>query len=92
MAILRDGQHFGIPLNHQYTIALTSLMLTSLNSLLEGSASDATSGLKLTAANYGEAISILKKRFGNKQQIIAKHMNELLNIDAVISQYNLKGL
>ena len=30
-----------------------------LKSLLEGSASEAVSGLKLTAANYAEAISIL---------------------------------
>ena len=32
-----------------------------LNSLLEGSAAEAISGLKLTAANYGEAITILKR-------------------------------
>ena len=37
-----------------------------LNSLLEG-ASESVSGLKLTSANYTEAIAILRKRFGNKQ-------------------------
>ena len=37
-----------------------------LNSLLLGTASDAISGLSLTAANYEEAITILKRRFGNK--------------------------
>ena len=63
-----------------------------LNSLLEGPACEAISGLKLTAANYGEAIAILKKRFGNKQQIIAKHMEVLLNVDMVTSQHNLRGL
>ena len=63
-----------------------------LHSLLEGTASEAISGLKLTSANYEEAIAVLKKRFGNKQQIIARHMEMLLNIDAVTSQYNLKGL
>lgn len=36
--------------------------------------------------------SVLKKRFGNKKQIIAKHMDVLLNVDPVTSQYNLKGL
>ena len=63
-----------------------------LNSLLEGTAAEAVSGLKLTAVNYSEAIAILKKRFGNKQQIITKHMEILLHIEPVTSQYNIKGL
>ena len=42
-----------------------------LYTLLEGTASEAISGLKLTSANYEEAIAVLKKRFGNKQQINA---------------------
>ena len=63
-----------------------------LNSLLEGTAAEAVSGLKLTAINYSEAIAILKKRFGNKQQIIMKHMEILLHIEPVTSQYNIKGL
>ena len=57
-----------------------------LNSLLEPTARDAVSGLALTAANYHEAISILKKRFGNKQQIISKHMDILFNVNPVTSQ------
>ena len=48
-----------------------------LNSLLLNSASEATSGLSLTAANYDEAITILKRRFGNKQLIINRHMETL---------------
>ena len=36
-----------------------------LHSLLEGVA---VSGLKLTAVNYEEAVSILKGRFGKKQE------------------------
>ena len=63
-----------------------------LNSLLEGTAAEAVSGLMLTAVNYSEAIAILKKRFGNKQQIITKHMEILLHIEPVTSQYNIKGL
>ena len=63
-----------------------------LNSLLEGSASEAICGLKLTGANYSEAIDILKRRFGNKQQIIAKHMDVLLGLEAITSQHNLRGL
>ena len=63
-----------------------------LNSLLEHSAREAVSGLTLTSSNYHEAISILKKRFGNKQQIISRHMDILLNVEAVASQHDLKGL
>ena len=63
-----------------------------LSSLVEGVTAEAISGLKLATANYEEGIAILKKRFGNKQNIITKHMEILLNIDAVTSQYNLKGL
>ena len=63
-----------------------------LNSLLERSAREAVSGLTLTSANYREAISILKKRFGNKQQIISRHMEILLNVEPVTSQHDLKGL
>ena len=45
-----------------------------LNSLLVKSASEAISGLSLTAGNYDEAVAILKRRFGNKQSIINRHM------------------
>lgn len=62
-----------------------------LRSLLEKSTSEAISGLTLTAENYQEAVAILKRRFGNKQQIISKHMDILLNLES-ISQHNVKGL
>ena len=63
-----------------------------LRSLLERTALDAISGLALTAPNYKEAISVLEKRFGNKQRIVAKHMDALMNLEAVSSQHNLKGI
>ena len=63
-----------------------------LNSLLEKGAADAVAGLALTSANYEEAVSVLKQRFGNNQQIVSKHMEELLNLEAVTSILNLKGL
>ncbi len=50
------------------------------------------SGLTLTAANYDEAVQVLKKRFGNRRQIIDKHMDALLKIEGVVSQHNVKGL
>ena len=42
--------------------------------------------------NYKEADSILEKRFGNKQRVISKHMDALINLDAVASSTDLMGL
>ena len=56
-----------------------------LKSLLEKSAAETISRLTLTADNYKKAIYILKKRF-------TKHMDILLNVEVVSSQYNIKGL
>ena len=63
-----------------------------LRSLLERTAYEAIAGLTLSSANYGEAIEILKKRFGNKQLIISRHLDTLLNTDVVTSDQDLKGL
>ena len=51
-------------------------------------ASEAIAGLTLTAANYDEAVATLKRRFGNKQSMINRHMDILLTT----SIHNLKGL
>ena len=63
-----------------------------LNSLLERTAREAISGLALSSANYHKAVAILKKHLGNKQQIIAKHMDILLNLEAVTSSHDLRAL
>ena len=63
-----------------------------LNSLLEATASEAIAGLTLTSANYHEAILTLKRRFGNKQLIINRHMDLLLHLESVTSINNLRGL
>ena len=63
-----------------------------LRSLLRGTAREAVSGLMLTTANYQEAIDILKRRFGNKQQIISRHMDILMTTEAVTSHNNVKAL
>ena len=63
-----------------------------LRSLLERTALDAISGLSLTAPNYKEAVAVLERRFGNKQRIVAKHMDALMNLEAVTSQHKFKGL
>ncbi len=48
--------------------------------------------MSLTAANYEEAIGILKRRFGNKQQIISRHMDVLMKTESVSSHTNVKAL
>lgn len=63
-----------------------------LRSLLEGTAYDAIAGLSLSAANYEEALAILKKRFGNRQLIVSKHMETLLSVSAVTSDNHLRDL
>ena len=60
-----------------------------LKSLLGAGVIEAIAGLE---DNYGSAIEILKKRFGNRQQIISKHMEQLFQVEAVTSPYDLKGL
>ena len=62
------------------------------NSLLDWTAAEAVAGLTLTSANYGEAVAILQRRFGNKQLIINCHMETLLQLDPVTSPSNLKAL
>ncbi|KAL5508970.1 hypothetical protein EMCRGX_G004242 [Ephydatia muelleri] len=55
------------------------------NFLLAGSAIDVLSSLSLSATNYTEAVAVLKKCFGSKQQVVNKYMDLLLQLDAVES-------
>ena len=59
---------------------------------MEQSAAESISGLTLTNANYEEAVAVLKKWYGNKQQIISTHMDALLILEAVTSHSNFKSL
>ena len=59
-----------------------------LHSLVDGIAAEAIAGLALTSSNYEEAIALLKKRFGNKQQQISKHMEILLHLEPLASPHN----
>ena len=65
---------------------------TTFGVCFQRSTLEAITGLALTAANYREAVSILEKQFGNKPQIITKHMDVLIHVDAVNSCHNVKGL
>lgn len=60
--------------------------------MLESTAREDLSDIWLTDANYVEAVSILKKRFGGTQQIISKHMEALPQVEAVSSSQNVKAL
>jgi hypothetical protein len=59
---------------------------------LRVTAREAVSDLTLTGANYGEAIAVLKRRFGNKQQIISRHMDTVVTIPAVTGNNDVKTL
>ena len=58
-----------------------------LNSLLEGTAAAVVAGLILSEANCSEAVLVLTKRFGNRQQIVTKRM---VGLEAVTSNNNPK--
>ena len=63
-----------------------------LTSVLEDEAREAITGLSPTAANYDEAIAILKKHFGSKRKIVDKHMEVMLGVGSVASCQDMKGL
>ena len=51
-----------------------------LRGLIEGPAKSAIAGFSLTAANYGAAIALLKKRFGKRNVIQRAHIDELMKV------------
>ena len=57
-----------------------------LVSFLEGSALRSIKGLAITEENYQAALDILQERFGNSQQIISAHMDELLKLQPSTSE------
>ena len=85
------GFHFGTLLDLRFMRMMTYPRYVDkfnyLNSVLEGTAALTIQGLSLTTANYDTAIELLKKRFGNTQQIVATHMEELLKLPACIGDH-----
>ena len=59
---------------------------------MTGEAEKCIEGINLTAHNYAEALKILDERFGNKQLIISKHMEQLLKLERVRSSANFREL
>ena len=50
---------------------------------MDGQAALVIEGLPVTEGNYQSAVDILHDRFGKKQKIISKHMDELLPIPPI---------
>ena len=65
---------------------------TYLKGYLSAEASRCIEGLALTAANYDEALTLLKDRFGNKKLIISRHMDALLGLEQIRSSALVKEL
>ena len=53
---------------------------------------EAIAGLTPTDANYKEAVATLKKRFGNPQLIMNRHMEALLRVPGVSTFHDIRGL
>ena len=64
----------------------------ALSGINKSTAAEAISGLTPTEANCEEAVAMLKKRFGNPQIIINKHMEVLLHVSSVPSHHDIKDL
>ena len=60
--------------------------------LLKGEAALAIAGLPVKAVNYHEAIAILKNRFGQRQTIIDRHMDALMNLPACKESNDISSL
>ena len=63
-----------------------------LRGYLEGQALKTIEGLTLTHENYEKALALLEQRFGKKELIISKHMNDLLKLEPVLSDSDIPGL
>ena len=63
-----------------------------LKRYLGGQALAVISGLSLSGANYKEAMSLLKGRYGNPQVLISAYMESLLKLGKVRSLSDISGL
>lgn len=74
-----SGRRSGMSLKHPFTTMVVMRQLISSATLVPylKESADAITGLSLTAANYEEAVAVLKARFGNKQRIVNRHGNSV---------------
>ena len=66
--------------------------LRYLQTSLIGDAALTIAGLQITNENYDEAIELLEKQFGNKQIIISRHIEDLMQFPKVSSNDDLRGI
>eukprot|EP00731_Ephydatia_muelleri_P007346 Em0003g1594a len=88
---LCNGMHHR-PRAKVYTSVILAGLIPQSQSLLERSLVASSRSHCRTYSVYEKAITVLKKRFGNKQQLINKHVEALLSLLAVTSVYEFRNL
>ena len=78
---------------HKNTNLSETEKFSYLRSKLSGEATFAVSGLALSNENYDVAVTVLKERFGNNQEVKDLHYHEMINLQpANNNTYNLRFL
>ena len=54
-----------------------------------GSTAEAVSGFPLTKANYKEAVKLLESWFANKQVVVSKHVEKLMELPEICGSENI---
>ena len=67
--------------------ALCTAMPVYLKSKLKGEALTSMNGISLSNANYLVVVDMLKRRFGNSQEVISLHYKEMMNLQAPTHQF-----
>ena len=60
--------------------------------MVKGTAKSTISRFSLTSGNYGAAVELLKKRFGNTNKIKVARINELMNLNPVFHEDDTERL
>ena len=77
---------------HEHTQLSTTDTFKYLQKSLTGNAAHTIAGLQITNENYDEAIDLLEKRFGNKQIILLRHMESLMDLPITSGNEELRSL
>ena len=63
-----------------------------LTGLLNESVKKCIFGLNITNENYDLAVKILKERYANTQMLVSSHMEDLVKLNPVKHENDVKGL
>ena len=66
--------------------------LKYLQNSLIGEAAQTIAGLQIKSENYSEATELLEKRYGNKQIILSRHIEDLMNSPKISANEDLRGI